>query len=380
MKRALGWLVVGAGMALLSGCFFGGGPGGPGGLGGSTGSGDPGADLDQWNMLSSEYDGRRTMFLGTNVQDLAAVGNQLFWLDTTNFDPKLDRYDDTTKKKNAYSFSIGDSNTVNYRASASFVVTADPMPDPPVYHAYDANSGNEVGTTTLPRPPGAQWSAYAVSGSTVYFIDNSVPGQTTLERWIPGNGSPTPVTTLESAGAEVGEFMDFDVSGNTMVFIESGRIWKMDIAQNQATWLMNKTEVDGAVDFRPDGVMFSAAEGLMFFDYQRNDLVNVSDLINQNPYQVNATYATAAKYQQDFARWKGYVVYVGAMGLFAYDMQNDAITPVLLSPISDSLRVDYRYPVALDDGTAFVTGLTSNDGATGADGPTYQIDLNGILK
>ena len=62
------------------------------------------------------------------------------------------------------------------------------------------------------------------------------------------------------------------------------------------------------------------------------------------------------------------------------DMQNDAITPVLLSPISDSLRVDYRYPVALDDGTAFVTGLTSNDGATGADGPTYQIDLNGILK
>ncbi len=37
------------------------------------------------------------------------------------------------------------------------------------------------------------------------------------------------------------------------------------------------------------------------------------------------------------------------------------------------MRVDYRYPVALDNGTAFVTGLTSTDGAVGADGPTYKI-------
>ena len=42
--------------------------------------------------------------------------------------------------------------------------------------------------------------------------------------------------------------------------------------------------------------------------------------------------------------------------------------------------VNYRYPVALDDGTAFVTGLTSTDGATGADGPTYKLNLNGVIS
>jgi hypothetical protein len=55
-------------------------------------------------------------------------------------------------------------------------------------------------------------------------------------------------------------------------------------------------------------------------------------------------------------------------------MQNDKITPLLLSPIADDTeQVQYRYPVALDDGTAFVTGIV------GAEGPTYKLDLNGIL-
>jgi hypothetical protein len=189
------------------------------------------------------------------------------------------------------------------------------------------------------------------------------------------------VTTLESAGCNVQEFQDFGVDGNTMVFIEGGRIWKMDIAANKATWLMNMTEVSGSVDFRSDGVMFVGGTDLMFFDYQKNALVDVSTAINNNSFQINPTYADAAKIAQtDFARWNKQVLYIGNQGLFAYDMANDVITPILLSPISDTLRVDYRYPVALDDGTAFVTGLTSTDGATGADGPTYKLDLNPILK
>jgi hypothetical protein len=48
--------------------------------------------------------------------------------------------------------------------------------------------------------------------------------------------------------------------------------------------------------------------------------------------------------------------------------------------VGGNLDVEYRYPAALDDGKAFVTGLTSTDGATGADGPTYEIDLSAVLK
>jgi len=367
------------GLGLLSGCVNAGSPGGP--TGGTTSGGDPAADLAQWNQESAQFDARRSMFLGTNVQELGAVGNKVFWYDTTNFDFTLASYDDQSKKQLAYTFSIGAGDSDNYRASANLIVTADPTADPVAYHAYATGAPDtEVGNMTMPAPPGAQWDAYAVSGSTVYLVDTTTPGATALWSWIPGQ-SPTMVTTLESAGATVGEFLDFGVSGNTMVFVESGRIWKMDLAANKATWLMNQTEVSGTVDFRADGVMFSAATGLMFFDYQKNALVDVTAKINANPFQVNATYPTMSQVAQaDFARWNQQVLYIGDGGLFAYDMANDKITPILLSPISDTLRVDYRYPVALDDGTAFVTGLTSTDGATGADGPTYKLDLNPILQ
>ena len=323
------------------------------------------------------------MFLGKSVQDLAAVGNQLFWYDNSAFNFALARYDDATGKQIAYTFPVGAGNLHNYRASATIVVTADPKSDPVVYHAYDVNPVNtEVGSTTMPKPSGAQWSAYAVSDGTVYIMDTATPGTTTLMKWIPGQ-SPTAVTTLESAGVKVGEFWDFSVSGNTMVFIEGGRIWKMDIAANKATWLMNKSLVagDASVDFRDDGVMFSTDTALMFFDYNKGVLENVTDLINHNPYKISETYSTAAKFdQQDFWRWKRFVLYIGNSGLFGYDLVNDKVTPIVLSPISDALRVDYRYPVALDDGTAFVTGLMSTSGLTGADGPTFKLDLNPIFQ
>jgi hypothetical protein len=175
--------------------------------------------------------------------------------------------------------------------------------------------------------------------------------------------------------------MDFGVSGDTLVFIESGRIWTMSISANKATWLMNQTQVDGAVDFRSDGVMFNAGNDIMFFDYQKSALVDVTAAIQKNPFQINATFAHAGKaYQADFSRWKQYVLYIGLSGLFAYDMNADKITPILLSPVGGNLDVEYRYPAALDDGTAFVTGLTSTDGATGADGPTYRLDLNAVLQ
>ena len=358
---------------LLAGCITNNGGTDPGGD-------DQAADLAHWNDLVTQLDGRRSEFLGPDVQELAAVNNDLMWLDTTNFDPKLDRYDDTTGTKLAYTFSIGDANVYNYRASSSLVVTADPSSDPVIYTAYDANARQRViGTTTMMKPPGAQWDAYAVSSQTVYIVDTAVAGETALLRWTPGQ-DPVQVTTLESAGVQVGEFEDFDVSGNTMVFIESGRLWKLDLATNHAQWLMNRTEVSGAVDFRPDGVMFEAASGLMFFDYAKNDLVDVTKLIDANPFKINTTFASASKWYQGFARWKHYVLYIGNSGLFAYDLANDKIAPILLSPNSPDLRIDYRYPVALDDGTSFVTGLTSTSGAVGAEGPTYKLDLSAILN
>lgn len=330
-------------------------------------------DVDHWNQLSVELDGRRTEFLGKHVQELAPVGSTLYWLDTTSFDPRLMRYDGQAKL--GYGFSIGHANNYNYRASASVVVSAEPGSDVAIYRAYDARTSNGLlGVTSFPKPVGAQWSAYAVDGSSVYVMDG-----TTLNKWQPG-GAVSTVTTLESAGVEAGEFWDFGVSGNTMVFIESGRVWSMDLAANKATWLMNMYEAGGSVDFRPDGVLFDTAKGLSFFDYAQQKLIDVRAKIDANPFAINHTFASATHYLQDFTRYKQHVIYVGQMGVFAYDMKADKITPILLSPNRADLRVDYRYPVALDNGEMFVTGLTSTSGAVGSDGPTYKVDLRTFVQ
>jgi hypothetical protein len=359
---------------LLPGCFVTGGGGGGGGDDDTTA-----ADQAQWSQLTTQLEKHRGEFLGEDVGDLTAAGKQLFWLDTTNFAPSLHRYDDSAASQLAYTFSIGSGDAANFRGSSDLVVTADPTTDPVTYAAYDANAAQHVaGTTTLTAPSGVQWDAYAVDGATVYIVDTSTPGTTALLRWQPGQ-APTTVTTLESAGVAVGEFQDFGVQGNTMVFIESGRIWKLDLATKHAVWLMNMTEADGGVDFRADGVMFESASGVMFFPYATGALVNVTDKINANPFRVNGTFASAAKYLMSFARYKSYVLYVGQLGLFAYDMASDKIIPVLLENDTADFRIDYVRPVALDDGTGFVTGLTSTDGAVGAAGPTYKIDLTATL-
>jgi hypothetical protein len=365
-------VLVASSLALAAGCLIAHDPG--------PGTDPTQADVDAYNQLADQLDAHRSMFLGKDVQDVTPVYSRLYWLDTTSADPKLDRYDDATGTRLAYTFSIGTLDDDNFRASQAYVVTADAGSDPVVYHAYDAGSpATEIASIARPRPSDAKWEAYAVSGTTMYLVDASTPGQTTLLRWLAG-ADPVPVTTLEQAGATIGEFWDFDVFGTTMIFIESGRMWKLDLTTNQATWLMNMTEVTGDIDFRPDGVLFECADGLKFFDYGKNTLVDMSAKIDANGFQINQTFATAAHYLGGFTRWKTFIVYIGESGLFAYDMATDHITPILLSPERADLRIDYKRPAALDDGTAFVTGLESTDGAVGVDGPTYRLDLTAILQ
>ena len=380
MKR-FAWLAC-----LCTGCLI---PVTPSGDDGDDdGSNQAQMDVDQWNQLVTQDDARRMPFLdgNTNIGALAPVGNQLFYEDETNYSPVLYRYDHASGATLKYQFSIGGGDDANDRESANLVVTADDSDDPVTFNAYDSNSANQlVDSTQLPAPEGAKWDAYAVDGQTVYFVDQSTEGATTLLRWTPGEGqAPAAVTTLETDGVDVGEFEDFDVSGNTMVFVESGRIWSLDLTTQHATWLMNMTQVNGNVDFETDGVMFDTEDGaLQFFAYATNTLTDVSAKIDTHAFPLNATFAGASNYDGDadggFARWGNDVLYIGQDGLFAYDLVADSITAIVLEPDLADLRIDYRFPVALDDGTVFVTGLTSNDGAIGADGPTYMIALPPIV-
>jgi len=341
-------------------------------------------DVDQWNQLVMQDDMRRTQFLGNNFGALAPVGNQLYYQDETNYSPVLYRYDHASGATIQYAFSIGGGDDTNMRASSNLVITADDSDDPVTFYAYDATQANQVvDSTQLPAPEGAKYDAYAVDGTTAYFVDQSTEGQTTLLRWIPGSGqAPAAVTTLENDGVDVGEFEDFDVSGNTMVFVESGRVWSLDLSSQTATSLMNMTQVNGEIDFEIDGVMFADENNdLQFFAYATKSITDVSAKIDTHMFPLNQTFASASQYDNvdaGFARWNNDVIYVGDQGLFAYDMTADTVTAIVLSPDLANLTIDYVQPVVLDDGTLFVTGLTSNEGDEGADGPVYQISLPAI--
>jgi hypothetical protein len=132
-------------------------------------------------------------------------------------------------------------------------------------------------------------------------------------------------------------------------------------------------------------VLFDTQDGgLQFFSYATNSLTDLSARIDTHAFPLNATFANASSYDGGadggFARWGNDVVYIGDDGVFAYDLVADKVTAIVLSPDLADLRIDYRFPVALADGTLFVLGLTSTDGAEGADGPTYKIALAPIVQ
>lgn len=109
-----------------------------------------------------------------------------------------------------------------------------------IYHVYDASEEElEITRVEFAAPGGGiNWWAYALNGSDLYVVTSGE--ETSLYRVSPG-GEPVVVTTLESAGCNVEELMDSGLLGGSMFFIESGRLWHLDLPTNRAMWLENES-------------------------------------------------------------------------------------------------------------------------------------------
>ncbi len=374
-------------LALLSGCFF----GAPSTSDGSGSSGTEGpttdADTAAFKKLSADLESHRTQAMDKSAMELEAAGTTVYYRTYPGKDPIFHRRnaDGTTLD---YGFSLGSGDNANERTSDDLVVTAQRAGDHITYHVYDAHVANtEKGLADLPAPTDEQkWWAYAVSGSTIYVIttptDKTGTG-TAIWSFAPG-GTPTKLFTLEDAGIKVGELLDFDVDGQTMMVIESGRLWRVDLTTKKAQYMQNKTEIAGAVNFSKDGVAFEDSTGLKFFDYAQNGLRDLSAEIQASTYQIAPTYKTShyfysATTSNNFTRWGSWIVYTGYAGIFAYDLAQKRVAPVLLDVSNDLVRIAYRYPVVTADGSAYLVGLTSQDGAVGADGPVYRTSMKQVL-
>ncbi len=374
MRRRGLHLAVPLTVLALSGCPL---PG-PGG-GGGNGDDPIEVAIQEYNDLEAELSQGSSEFLGEVAGELFGYGDRLFWLEFRGWAPTLHSWNADTDQRVNYSFSIGEGDRYNYRAGLEAIATAEESGMEIIYHVYDINAeGTEITTATFDAPSDEQrWWAYAVHGTTLYVVTTGA--ETRLMR-VPAGGSPELVTTLESAGCAVGEFWDFDVEGGTMVFIESGRIWRLDLPSNTATWLGNETLITGWVNFGRDGVVFESASGPFFYVYETRELVDLAAAIEADDFQINETFASSHLYQEGIWRYRDWMVYIGNSGVFAHHLYEGEVRPLLLEPRSEEVRIEYRYPVVLDNGLLFVTGLTSTSGSVGAEGPVYRVDVSGRLQ
>lgn len=343
--------------------------------------GDPTtANLAQYQALQHQLDARRTEFLPSGIRTPAAVGHRLFWTDNDlGASPPLSSYDEQSGTRVRYELSIGDAtaNDVNYRASADLVVTTD---ESNVYRVYSATQADQsVGEFSLTPPTdGQKWWAYAVDATSVYVLTTGA--STDLLRWQPGDSAPTLLFSLEDAGVSVGELWDFDVVGNSAVVIESGAVWHLDLATRTSVRVPAENQLDPSnpVSFDEGGILYTAQGGgqygdLLYYALASGTLTDVSAAIESSAFQINSTFAQAHYYDSGGVLYGHAILYIGFSGMFTFDLASAEVTPILLSPDQQGLRIDYRWPQPLASGDIYVVGLTSTLGDIGVEGPLYKV-------
>jgi hypothetical protein len=337
------------------------------------GPGDTEKDVEQYRLLAAELGAHADLVLGEEADEITAYGTRAFWLEFPGYDPVLHSWNREGGDTLEYGFPIGGGGTWNYRASDEAVATAIRQGDQVSYNLYDVSQPQvELGSFEVDAPGSAGWWAYSVDGRIVYHVQDR-DGMTQLHRWSPGAGVELLMTLETDAGIDVGEFWDFVVSGNEMLFIEGGRLWGLDLTTRQATPIGNPTEVR-SFSYDAEAIAFSSATGPFLYTWATGALVDLKAAIESSGYRMNTTFAKAHNYSQGpVAKYGSLVVYIGEAGVFRYDAAAGDVKPVLLNVADGNSTVYYRDPAVLDDGTLFVQALVSQSGSVGADGPIYRV-------
>ena len=344
-------------------------------------------DIAEYDNLQKSLEGKRAVFVETPAQDFFAAGNSLYWVEVGGGNPLLRSFDDAKKLRTDYTFKVyltgpGTPNpvdTINYEASGTTVASMNELDGA---NLYEAGSPEKLlGKLTLPAPPfGQRWWAYSVTGNEVFVVViDANSGKHVLQKWSPGQGSPTNIFALDDLIAPnvIGEFHDFAVDGTTLIFDEGFRIWMADLGDAKAKWAQNDKHI-GSANFYAGGAVYSQGQTFFRYDMASDSREDITDKIKAG-YSMNKTFAQV-HYPAGNGAWckyKNKVVYHGSYGIFAYDMDTEQVTPLLLDARDNS--VVYRDCAAVDTGTLFVKGLLSKSGAIGADGPTYSLAAANLL-
>ncbi len=338
--------------------------------------------LETYDSLHRSLLGRATVFVEGAAQDFTVAGNHLFWIDAAAGNPILRSYNDDTGAKTRYGFAPylivatapNPIDNVNFRVSPSTVAV---MNEPDGANLYRVDAEEEhLDKLTLPAPPyGQKWWSYAVDGDIV-FTAVLRDEELVVQSFRAGDEQPTVVASLTEliAPEVIGEFFGFAISGSTLIFNESGRIWMADLGGGgSARWAKNDMRV-GGVHFDGLGAVYNQDERFYRYDFVSDTREDLTERMLAG-YEMNETFA-AAHHPTPSTTWFKYqsrIAYVANSGLFTFDMTSGSVAPLLLDARDNSIV--FRNPAVLDNGTLFVKGLQSSSGSTGADGPTYRVGL-----
>ena len=332
--------------------------------------------IAQYDDLAAELDAGRTLAIDGPAQDYAEAGGLMAFVDASAGNPVLRAVDAAGAATNLgiapyWPGPQGSAtDNINYFSSASIIASMNTIDS---VRAYDAATGEELDELVVPAPPyGQKWWAYAVDGGDVYVM-LIVDGTFRLTRWTPGDPQTTEVLVLDDLVAPntIGEFTNFAVSGETLMFYESGRLWIASLDGSPARWTQNDEYV-GSVDFRAGEVVYSQGDRIFRYDRGADAREELTATI-QDGFSLNETFVTIHHPATDtaFVRHEERLYYVAQSGIFSFDLGSGAVEPALLDARDNS--VVYRTPSVLSDGTLFVKGLESESGAIGADGPTWSL-------
>ncbi len=286
------------------------------------------ADIDAYEALQDELLASATKIveLGSSAVTLQTSPGRLWYARFVDWDPDLFNLDVASGAITGCGKIAGSGDAPNFRGSDRYSAVA--VGTEGDIELYDASTCVLVATVDLPPPTsGLRWWASALDGETLYAVVEEADAHQVL-RW--REGTLTPLGTLEEAGYQVSEFWDFGVEGDTMFYIESGRLYELDLTAWSSVWVDHGTQISGPVSWDATHVLFVASDGAFVWDRSTLVTMDLGATVNALP-DLNSTYTDLEDFNGGFATLAdGVVHYESGRGIMSYDLATQSLTPRVL--------------------------------------------------
>lgn len=355
------------------------------------------AELKEYDELTATLEDQREILLDAYALNMVGPvqvrGSMLFWLKSEGAWESMHSVNMDTGARTDYTFAVNSGGFDHpYAVSQSHIVTVEPVGGKIIYHVYAVgDSKRKVGSFTMDAPTNAKWFAFGVDGETVYVVEDvppegpDVPGVTRLLAWTVTEQTLQEVVTFEALGIRSGVVDMIDVNQGLLMFVESGRLWRIDLDQLLASWVQSDKQV-GQVFYDHRGIVYSNASAVLFYrDTQANETRNLSEEIVQTGWQLNDSFTMISDYAGGgFTRVGDLIVYVSiSQSVMTYHLETRQLRPLLLDPRSygpedDPLTFAYTSPQVLKDRILIVHGSTGLGKRTKQERWVYRVDLGAM--